>query len=188
MAAAGSATPWIKHDIYQDPFNVTLSVFFDSVLAGTLAVQFVADDQSQTSERPVQVVQTASTTATITDYGPQNVNGGLANAGWPGNFGHGLLTGDIVFLVGTGVGIDSALQGYPVTVTGVNAYTITTGISQTVNVGGRVTSMRVLTHGTLTGLTARAAGNYGFPVWASRLIATAVTTPGKAYLVSTQGR
>lgn len=186
ITAIGSVTPWIKHSYFQSPFNVQLSVFFDLTLAATLAVQFVADDQSQTSERLVQVVQSASTTATITDNGPYTLNGGPAN---PANtaFGHGLLSNDVVFLTGTQAGVDSSLQGYPVTVVNANQYTVVTPVNQTINVQARATTARVLTHPTLNGLTARASQPYAGPVWMSRLICTAFTTGGKAYLVATQG-
>jgi hypothetical protein len=191
MAVAGTASvsPWIKHDTGQSPFDVTLSVFFDSVLNATLAVQYVADDQSQTSERLVQGVQSASTTATITDYGPETINGAPSNQAWGGPFGHGLLTGDLVFLQGSQVGVDSGNQsGYPVTVTGVNTYTVVTPVNQTSVFQARVTSARVFTHPSLTGLVARATGNYAYPVWMSRLICTAFTGAGKAFLVASQGR
>lgn len=192
MSVAGvtSVSPWIKHDVGEAPFDVTLAVYFDSALAATLAVQYVADDQSATSERDVLVSQAASTTATVTDTGPYTINGGQSNAGWGGPYGHGLITGDVVFLYGSQAGIDSNPQvGYPVTVTGVNTYTVVTPVNQTItNVRAKTTSGRVLTHPSLTALTARASGNYGFPVWMSRLVCTAFTTPGKAYLVALQGR
>jgi hypothetical protein len=73
-------------------------------------------------------------------------------------------------------------------VTGANTYTAVTPVNQTGNFQGRVTSGRLLTHPTLTALTARASGSYQFPVWMSRLICTAFTTPGKAFLVASQGR
>lgn len=189
VGAVGAVSPWIKHDYYQTPFNATLAAYFDSVIAATMAVQYVADDQSETSERNVLVSQTASTTATITDYGPYTINGGPANAAWGGPFGHGLLTGDQVWLNGSQAGIDSGMQSYSVTVTGVNTYTVVTTVSQTIlNVSARVKSARVFTHPALTGLTARASSNYAYPVWMSRLICTAFTTPGKAFLVSIQGK
>lgn len=188
VAGVTSVSPWIKHDTDENPFNVTLGVYFDSALAATMAVQYAADDQSATTERDVIVVQTASTTATITDNGAYFVNGGPSNPNWGGPFGHGLNTGDVVFLYGTQAGVDSLPNvGYPVTVTGVNTYTVVTPINQTINVRAKVTSARVLTHPALTGLTARATGNYAYPVWMSRLICTAFTTPGKAFLVSLQG-
>jgi hypothetical protein len=191
VAAVGSVSPWIKHDIDQDPFDVTLSVFFDSVLNGdaTLAVQYIADDQSRTGERPVRISAAGTTTVTVTDYGRWTINGGPANASWGGPFGHGLLTGDVVWLEGTQLGIDSGLQPYTVTVTGVDTYTVTVGTALTfTNVQALVTSGRVLTHSTLTALTARATGSYIAPVWASRLICTAFTSGGVAYLVALQGR
>jgi hypothetical protein len=188
ITAIGSVTPWIKHSYYQSPFNVGLSVFFDSALAATLAVQFIADDQSQTAERTVLLSQSGTTTATITDNGPYTINGAPANANWGGPFGHGLLSNDVIFLNGSQAGVDSGLQSYPVTVTGVNTYTVTVPVSQTItNYVARVTSGRLLTHPTLTALTARANAGYTNPVWMSRLICTAFTTAGKAYLVAMQG-
>lgn len=180
ISAVGSVTPWIKHDYYQTPFNVDLAVYFDSVLSATLAVQVVADDQSQTSERLVTVSQAASTTATITDNGPPLPGG---------PYGHGLLSGDIAFLVGSQVGIDSPLTGYVVTVTGVNTYTVVTPVNQTISgVIARVTSARVFTHQVLQALVARAQSNLAYSTWMSRIICTAFTTPGKAYLVALQGK
>lgn len=189
IAAVGSVSPWIKHDYYQCPFDVSLAAYWDSVLAATLSVQCVYDDQSETSERIVQVVQAASTTATITDYGPLSINGGPSNQSGGGPFGHGLSTGDVVFLKGTQNGADSPVQfGYVVTVTGVNTYTVVTPVSQTSNVQARVTSARVLpAPAALTAITARAQASLLAPVWMSRLICTAFTTPGKAYLVALQG-
>jgi len=187
LTGANQFSPWIKHSYLQTPFNVTLATYFDEALAATLEVQYVVDDQSNTSERPVSISQSASTTATITDYGPTDINGGAANAAniaW----GHGLNTGDVVFLAGSQAGIDSGTQGYIVTVTGQNTYTVVTPVNQTIaNVQARVTSARVFTHPALTGLTARASSNYAWPVWMSRLYCTAFTTPGKAFLVALQG-
>lgn len=189
VTAVGAVSPWIKHDYYQTPFNVTLAAYFDSVLAATMEVQYAADDQSETSERQVTVSQAASTTATVTDYGPYTINGAPANAAWGGPFGHGLLTGDQVWLNGTQAGIDSGLQSYSVTVTGVNTYTVVTPVNQTVtNIGARVKSARVFSHPALSALVARASSNYASPVWMSRLHCTALTTPGKAFLVTTQGK
>jgi hypothetical protein len=188
VSAVGSVSPWLKHDYFQDPFNVTLAVFLDSVINATLSVQFAADDQSQTAERPVTISQSGTTTATVTDYGPSTINGGPANAAWGGPFGHGLLTGDVVFVVGSQAGIDSPFIGYPVTVTGANTYTFVAPVSQTGTFQARVTSARVLTHSVLTGLTARAVSNYNAPVWMSRLICTAFTAAGKAFLVAMQGQ
>jgi hypothetical protein len=189
ITAIGSVTPWIKHDYYQTPFNVSLAAFYDSVLAASLEVQTVYDDQSQTSERAVTVVQAGSTTATITDYGPNTINGGLAASGtWGGPFGHGLQTGDVVFLVGTQNGADSGFGGYTVTVTGVNTYTVTTLVSQTSTVQARVTSARVIVPTGGAAFTARTVVSLTSPAWMSRLYCTAFTTGGKAYLVATQGK
>ena len=189
VTAANVVSPWIKHDIYQDPFDVTLAVYFDSAIAATMAVQYAADDQSQTGDRQVYITAAGTTTVTVTDNGRWTINGGPANAAWGGPFGHGLLTGDVVFLEGSQLGIDSGLQSYTVTVTGVNTYTITAPLALTfTNVSAHVTSARLFTHQVLTGLTARQISNYIAPVWMSRLICTAFTTPGKAYLVAIQGR
>jgi hypothetical protein len=189
ITAIGSVTPWIKHDYYQCPFDVTLAAYWDSVLAATLSVQCVYDDQSETSERTVTVVQAGSTTATITDYGPSSINGGTANQGGGLPFGHGLITGDVVFLKGTQNGADSPPQtGYAVTVTGANTYTVVTSVSQTSTVVARVTSARILPAPTaLTAITARAQASLLAPCWMSRLICTAFTTGGKAFLVALQG-
>lgn len=191
ITAVGSVSPWIKHDYYQTPFNLSLSVYFDSVIAATLAVQYATDDQSETSERPVLFSQAASTTATITDYGPQTINGSPSNQSWGGPFGHGLLVGDQVWLEGSQVGVDSGLNSYSVaTVVDQNHYTVTVPVNQTVtNISARVKSARVFTHPALAALTARASSNYAYPVWMSRLICTVFPgTAGKAYLVCIQGK
>lgn len=184
FTATTVVSPWIKHDYRQTPFNLSLAVYFDVLLAATLAVQLVVDDQSNTSERPVAVVQSASTTATVTDYGPDTINGAPSNQAWGGPFGHGLLSGDVVFLAGTQAGIDGA---YAVTVVDQHTYTITTLVNQTIAVQARATTGRVFTHPSLTALVARATGNYGSPVWMSRLVCTAHTTTGVGYLVAIQG-
>jgi hypothetical protein len=185
FTAANQYSPWVKHDYYQDPFDVSLAVFFDTALEATLAVQYVLDDQSQTSQRPVTWSQT-TTTITVTDYGPTTINGGPSNAGWGGPFGHGLLAGDMVQLAGTQAGIDGLYN--VASVTNAHTYTLTTTVSQTSGGQGLVTSGRVLTHSTLTALSARASGQYSAPVWMSRLTSTALTAAGVGFLVSMQGR
>lgn len=187
VAGTGEYSPWVKHDTDQSPFDVSLSVFFGTGLSATLAVQYVADDQSNTAVRPVSVSQ-STTTITVTDYGPQNINGAPANAAWGGPFGHGLLVGDYVQLMGTPSGTVDG--GYNVTsVTSSTVYTLTSAVSQTLtNAQCQVTSGRVITHPSLTGLTARASGNYQYPVWMSRLTCTAFTSPGVGFLVAIQGK
>lgn len=181
ITAVGSVTPWLKLDAYQTPFNVALAVYFDQALAATLKVQYVVDDQSQTSERDVYFSQSGTTTVTVKDSGSQNLPGGP--------FGHGLLSNDIVFPVGSQAGIDSPLIGYPVTVVDQTTYTFIGPVSQTlVNQHMRVTSARVFDHQVLQGLTARAQSNIAYGTWMARLICTAFTTPGKAFLVSSQGK
>lgn len=181
ITGVGSVSSWIKFDYYQTPFNVDLAVYFDSALAATLAVQYVVDDQSQTSDRDVYFSQSGTTTVTVKDSGNQNLAGGP--------WGHGLLSNDIVFPVGSQAGIDSPLVGYPITVVDQFTYTFTAPMSQTiVNQHMRTTSARIFTHQVLQGLTARAQSNIAYSTWMARLICTAFTTPGKAFLVSMQGK
>lgn len=175
FTAINQYSPWIIHDYYEAPFNVTLAVYFGTGLSATLAVQYAVDDMGNGGSRVVSISQT-TTTITVTDEG------------WSGGSNtHGLAIGDFVQLIGTPGGTVDG--GYEVaTVTSATVYTLTALVSQTLATQqAKVTSGRLFTHSQLTGLTARANSNYTFPVWASRLTSTAYTSSGYGYLVSMQG-
>lgn len=182
FTAANQFSEWIRHDYYQSPFCVSLGVFFDLALSATLSVQYALDDVTEGSSRPVAISQ-STTVITVTDYGKPVVTG--LNPSVPAAKGHGLTVGDWVELYGTQVGIDGE---YAVaTVPTASTYTLTATVSQTAKAQATIKSARVLPHDILTGLTARAAGNYAYPCYASRLLCTAFTTAGYARLVAMQG-
>jgi hypothetical protein len=174
LSAAGN-TKWILHDTWQTPPAITLAGYVSNGATLTWAVQYTCDDLSL---EPHQVLcsQSGTTTLTITDTGPQ-----YWGTGNPG--GHGLLTGDYVSLQNTGYGVDGE---YTVTVTSATQYTVTTVASPTFTGYAQAIVARVFTHATLTGQSARATGNYAFPVTASRLQITAFTS-GTAFLEVLQG-
>lgn len=185
ITAENQFSQWIKHDYFQSPFDVSLSVFYGTGLEATLEVQFIADDMSGSSSRPVRISR-AATTITVVDNGPP-----LAYS--PG-LGHGLLEGDWVVISGSQNGTLDG--GYAVaSVTNATTYTLTSGTSGTV--GSQIASLvsgRVFPHATLKSLSARAQDGYGSapfgnngPVWASRLYCTAYTDSGAAFLVASQG-
>lgn len=188
FTAVGQVSPWLKHDYYQDPFDVSLGVYFGSGLAATLAVQFILDDMSQASKRQVLLSQ-ALTVITIQDSGPQILTSGTTPAGAVSTAlaapGHGLAANDFLQLMESGQ-FDG---GWNITaVASAQQYTLTSLLSQTVAAQlVSAVSGRVQTHATLTGLVARANGNYIAPVFASRLICTAFTSGGVGYLTAIQG-
>lgn len=185
FSAANLATPWILHDYYEAPFSVALAVTFDYVVVGTFSVQYTCDNNSQDWQRQVSASQ-STTTITVSDSGPPGSNGT-----------HGLNVGDVVRIPNGPFGAGGLGDGYdyPVaSVTSGTVYTLTSTISQTVPLTAvYITSSRIFTHATLTGIAAttggggRATGNYAYPVQASRLIMTAHTTTGYAYLTAAQG-
>lgn len=185
ITAEDQASQWIKHDYFQCPFDVSLSVFYGTGLDATLEVQYIADDMSQSSSRQV-LVSRSSTTITVVDDGPPLAYGN--------GLGHGLLEGDWVVISGSQGGVLDG--GYAVaSVTNATTYTLTSGTSGTVaSSPANLVSGRVFTHATLKSLSARAQDGYGSapfgnngPVWASRLYCTAYTDSGVASLVAVQG-
>jgi len=182
FTAANQFSEWIRHDYYQSPFCVALGVFFDEALAATLEVQYALDDSSEGGTRPVSISQT-TTVITVTDYGKQVITG--LNPSTLATSGHGLTAGDWVSLFGTGLGINGEYD--VASVTNANVYTLTSTISQTASAQALVKSARVLPHDSLVGITARASGNYAYPVYMSRLFCTAFTTAGIGRLVAMQG-
>jgi len=176
VLTALGVSEFIYHDRKQSPFDVTLAVTFSSSAAGgpVAAVQFIVDDLTVT--RQVGGISQATTVITVQGDSGQN----------PGDGGtHGLSVGDVVQIVGSG-GIDGV---YPVaSVTSATGYTLTSTVSKTFAAQvGTVGSARVFTHGSLTGLTARATGNYTNPVIASRLQVTSAGSAGVATLAVIQG-
>lgn len=149
-------SPWINHDYYQIPFNVTLAGFVSNGANLTWGVQYTLDPLDSDDARAVGISQT-TTVITVTDNGVSGV-------------GHGLLAGDDVTLIGTGInGIDGewAVQTVPTAFT----YTLTSGVSQAkVSTNGQAITARVFAHAVLTGQITRLISNYAWPVKASRLV------------------
>lgn len=173
--AVAGFTNWAPLDYISNPFAVGLGFSVDSAGNLTAKVQHTFDELAQF--RDAKFGQ-STTTVTITD------------AGLDGN-GHGLITGDCVEVIGSSGNAATTFDGtYEVTVSSVTVYTITVTPSQTVAAGTgnlRVSTQKVFDHSTLTGLTARADGNYAWPVKAIRLNITSYTA-GRAYLDIVQGR
>jgi hypothetical protein len=183
MNASGNSI-WIPLDTYQTPPAITLAVLFseDAALTGA-SVQYVPDDIGPGAPPRSILFSQTTTVITVTDSGPV-----LKSAFGAGDktFGHGLLTGDWYKIFGTGLaGVDAE---YSVASTPTpNSLTLTSALSQSLGsqqataIGGRV-----FTHATLTGLTARATGNFLFPVKAARLSVTGLTA-GTVFLEVLQG-
>lgn len=152
---ASTGTPssrWVTVDSMQPPFSVGLGL---SISSGTptYTVQHTFDPTDGPTH-DVTIACTASTTVTVTDTA------------------HGLSTGDSVTITGSG---NSAIDGsFDVTVTNANTYTYTT-TSTTYNGLAECLSFRVYPHAVLVSQTARADGNYAFPIYACRVKITVGT-------------
>jgi hypothetical protein len=155
--AATGVSPWIPVNRYQVPFGVSLFGLPSSGASVTWKVQHTADRLDSDAERPISISR-AGTVATVTDPA------------------HGLSVGDSVIIMGSG---SSNLDGTQAvaSIVDANTYTYTvvnTGATASAT-GTRGKNLRVFDHATLTGQTARADGNYAFPVTAVRLSATVVS-------------
>jgi protein involved in polysaccharide export with SLBB domain len=154
-------------DWQQRPFNVALlaSLSFDGVL--TYKVEYTPDNPQKVT--PCYITR-SGTTATMTL---------AAN--------HGLSVGDSVTVINSG---DPNLNGtYPVaSVPSANTLTYTvaaTGLTTALPQAG-VVLMRVFPHDYMVNLTARADGNFAFPISACRVTVTAYTA-GSVTLEIMQG-
>lgn len=173
LAAIGRST-WVQVDYINAAFGIGLGVSFSSDANMTTQVEYTFDGLGSGDFNNVTIQQSGSTTATVTDLGPD------------GN-GHRLNTGDSVIIQRSNVGIDGL---FSITVTDPTHYTYIAPVSQTVNVPAQAQGMRVFIHPELSGLTgtppARSEGYLAFPVVAVRLHNTAYTA-GAAYLDIVQG-
>lgn len=170
-AAAAGNSAWAPTNYLQKPFSVSLGASITSGAVLTYKVQHTFDDPQKV--RPITSLVRAGTVATVVD--PD----------------HRLSVGDSLNVMNTG---DANLDGSSIDVASVvdaNTYTYTvanTGIlvpAAPWNV--RIVSLRVFDHAQMTGLSARADGNYAFPIGACRIKVTAYTS-GKVDLEVTQGR
>ncbi len=171
--AAAGASPWIPLDYLQRPFNVSLTVTFSEDASGiTASVEFTTDNPNpgRKEANPVVSLTRTTTAATLT----------LAND-------HGLSTGDSVTVYGSG---SSNLDGtYAVASTPTSKSLTYTVLNSGATVGANSTQailFHVFPHDFLAGLTARADGNFAFPVTAVRINNTAWTA-GSTTLEVLQG-
>lgn len=172
LAQTGTGqTSWSPIDYAEVAFGIGLGLAFSTDSNLTASVDYTFSDTGPEHRHNVSISQ-ATTVATVTDWGHNGK-------------GHQLLTGDSADIQASGIGIDGE---YTVTVTNNHTYTFTAGISQTtVSVPDcNAIDLRVYTHPTLQGLTARAAGNFAWPIRAVRLRVSSGTT-GYAYLDIIQG-
>jgi hypothetical protein len=183
MNASGNSI-WIPLDTYQTPPAITLAVFVsEDVTLTSAAVQYTPDDIGPGAPPRLVLISQTTTVITVVDSGPVLKSSyGAADK----TFGHGLLTGDWYKLTGTGLsGVDGE---YSVASTPTpNSLTLTSTLNQTLP-SQQVTGAggRIFTHATLTGLTARAIGNFLFPVKAARLTVVGLTA-GTVFLEILQG-
>ena len=134
--ASADVGPWLHHDFYQCPFNLTLQVSTSPTLNANFDIEYVADNFMEDAARPVGIDQ-SGTTVTVTDSGP-NI------ATWAGyGLTHGLVSGDWVQIRG----VPGLLEGgYEITVTDATHYTLTSETSQTLNAArGMVHTARITT-------------------------------------------
>jgi hypothetical protein len=167
MAAAGSS-PWAVMNQVQANFGIGCGVSLDSIANLTYTVQHTFDDPAAVG-RPIAIAR-VGTTATVTDVA------------------HHLNTGDSVVIWGSGDPNLDTQNGSDITVTGVDTYTYTVGNTGATasGTGALVRSFRVFPHVSLVNLTAKADGNYAFPIEMIRLKITAYTA-GSATLAILQG-
>ena len=191
FTANGQVGPWLKHDFYETPFDLSLLVAFATgpgatLLAATLSIDYIVDNFCNDGQRQVFASQAGSTTLTIAENGP------ILPTGFGGGLGHGLVAGDVVEITGTPGGASDGI--WPVaTVTNATTYTLTTTNSPTFTSVVTATSGRVVTATAtdkiipIAGVTARTGVNVASPIVASRLHVTAFTTAGLGILVAVQG-
>lgn len=172
---AVGASQWIPVDYIESWFGVTIAVIPSEDISGlTCAVQFTIDSWalSPPNLQDRVTISRTTTVATVTDPGPNGI-------------GHGLSTNDSVIVYGSGsANLDSpaplygtGTKGFPVASTpSTTTYTYTVANSgATADTGGAyVSRLRVFTHATLTGISARTNGTFNYPVRAVRLSVTAI--------------
>lgn len=167
---AAGASGWLVLDYLQRPFNVALlaSLSFDGNL--TYSVQHTPDNPNSFKGNTVVSLTRTTTVATLTM-----------------SLAHGLSVGDALVIVGGG---DANLEGNQTVASVTSATVLTYTVANTGATVGKVTTqavlLRVFNHDFLVAQTARADGNYAFPVWATRVIVTAYTA-GSVTLEVLQG-
>jgi hypothetical protein len=186
FTANGQVGPWLRHDFYEPPFNLTLLVSYGPTSAYTLGIDYVVGNLGNDGARPVFITQT-TTTITVVDNGPP------IPTFFGGGLGHCLAVGDAVELTNTPGGSVDGIYSVA-TVVNATSYTLTTGVSQTIVGANATASSGQVLQGTATDklipiapVTARASVVVLGPIFASRLHVTAFTTGGTAALIAMQG-
>jgi hypothetical protein len=161
-------SPWLVLDYLQRDFKVSLLAAPSADYAATnFSVQYTPDNPNKM--RPGGVLSRAGTVATLK----------LVD--------HGLVAGDSVIVINSG---DANLDGTWPVASAADKDTLTyTVVNTGITVGSpgvKAALCRVMPHDTMVNLTARTAGNFAFPVWAARIIATALTA-GSVTLEAVQG-
>jgi len=148
--SANGNSQWVRLNSQQVPFGVGLAVIPSSGASLTAKVQHTFDNPG-TPGRVVQIAR-VTTTATVTD-----VN-------------HNLSVGDSVFIMMTQ---EPNLDGFQTVASVIDANNYTYTVANTGAASGGNFAMaknfKVFDHATLTGLTARADGNYAFTTQMCRL-------------------
>lgn len=189
----GTVTPWLKHDYYETPFDLSLLVTQDGAGANTLAIDYILDDPSTAMQHQALISQ-ATTVITVQESGPP------LPVAQGGNLGHGLAVGDYVYLQGSPGGIIDGVYSVA-TVTNATTYTLTVSVSQTIAAFlGNVQTGKVITAAAPTatggdniigakgaGITTRAAIPVTSPIVASRLRCTTFAANAVARYVAIQG-
>jgi hypothetical protein len=186
FTANGQVGPWLFHDVFEPPFDLSLLVDFGTGLAATIGIDYVMGAMNPDGAHQVFITQ-ATTTITVTDNGPP------IPAAFGGGLGHCLAVGDTVVLTSTPGGSVDGIYAVA-TVTSATVYTLTSVVSQTI-AGALVTaSLGYTLQGsatdkiiTLAPVTARTSVAVTAPILASRLHVTAFTTGGTAALIAMQG-
>ena len=183
---AAGYSQWVLLSYLESWFGATASVVLSSGANLTYSVQYAMDFDQVDPQNPIGRVSISrsGTTATVTDPGPYAL-------------GHGLSTGDCVFVAGSGSAVlDSPTVpafgtgplGWTVTATGANTYTYTVANSGPTSDTGNayVSRFRVFTHAVLASQTVRNTGTFNYPIRACRLYISSYTS-GYADMTILQG-
>ena len=174
MNAAGYSQ-WVPIDYIESWFGVGVSVIPSYNATVSYSVQYHYNpeviDPARSPQNKISISR-STTTATVTDYGPQGL-------------GHGLTAGDSVIIKGSGsAALDSQKPqfgngdlGITVTPTAYNTYTYTCANSGPAADGGNayVARQRIYTHSTLVTQSTRQNGTFNYPVRGVRLYLISIT-------------
>jgi hypothetical protein len=189
IGVPGTITPWLKHDYYETPFDLSLLISQDTSGVNTLVIDYVLDDSSSAMQHQALISQ-ANIVITVQDSGPPlpiSQGGGL---------GHGLAIGDFVQISGSPGGTIDGVYSVA-TVTSTTSYTLTSSVSQTLAAFlGNVQTGKVITAGAVgdkivgangAGVVVRTSLSITSPIVASRLRCTAFSANAVARYVAVQG-